>query len=134
MIKIVIDTNVLISGVFFGGYPRKVLDSIFQKEIDAYISPEILHEYQRVIQEMIDRKQGKLDPNLLYPLFDRMTLITTTSNVSICRDPDDDKFLNCAIDAKALYVVSGDEDLLVLKNYNDIKIITAKQFCELYLI
>ena len=50
-----------------------------------------------------------------------------------CKDPDDDKFINCAIDSKSLYIVSGDNDLLVLGEYNNIKIITATQFCETYL-
>ena len=48
------------------------------------------------------------------------------------RDPDDDKFLGCAKDAKALYIVSGDKDLLVLEKFEDVEIITAKAFWERY--
>lgn len=55
------------------------------------------------------------------------------SKVKVSRDPDDDKFVGCAKDAKALYIVSGDKDLLVLGHYENIEIVTAKEFCEKYL-
>ena len=62
-----------------------------------------------------------------------MEIIEPISDVKISRDPDDDKFINCAKDAHALYIVSGDKDLLVLEQYDTIQIITAKEFCEKYL-
>jgi putative PIN family toxin of toxin-antitoxin system len=78
---------------------------------------------------MIEKKQGKLNANVLSPLFSSLNLIETETEVVICRDPDDDKFIECAIDAKALYIVSGDNDLLTIKEYEGIQIITAKDFC-----
>ena len=98
--KIVVDTNILISGVFFGGYPRRILTSIVDRKITACATIEI---------------------------------INPVSNIEICRDPDDDKFLQCAKDSHALYIVSGDKDLLVIGKYEDIQIVTAKEFCEKYL-
>jgi len=86
--KIVIDTNVVISGTFFGGYPRTIINAV---------------------------------------------LIEPQSIIHISRDPDDDKFISCAKDSQALYIVSGDKDLLVLKCYDNIQIITASEFCEKYL-
>ena len=77
---------------------------------------------------MIDRKQGNINKNLLNPLIQTLEIIEPVSNIEICRDKDDNKFINCAKDAKALYIVSGDKDLLVLKNYEDIEIITASEF------
>ena len=53
--------------------------------------------------------------------------------LEICRDPDDDKFINCARDAHAMYIVSGDKDLLVVQQFENISIVTAKEFCERYL-
>ena len=53
-------------------------------------------------------------------------MIESKTNIEVCRDPDDDKFLECAIDAKAMYIVSGDNDLLVIGEYENIQIITAK--------
>lgn len=132
--KIVVDTNVLISGVFFGGYPRKILSSIVNKEITACATAEIVVEYEEIVQEMIERKQGHINREILAPLIQAMEIIEPTSHIEICRDPDDDKFLECAKDSRALYIVSGDKDLLVLKKYENIQIITAKEFCEKHLL
>jgi putative PIN family toxin of toxin-antitoxin system len=132
--KIVVDTNVLISGVFFGGFPRQVLSSIVEKRISAFATTEIVNEYEDVVHEMISRKQGHLNLEILSPLVGALEIIESVSNIQASRDPDDDKFINCAKDAHALYIVSGDKDLLVLQQYDNIQIITAKEFCERYLI
>jgi putative PIN family toxin of toxin-antitoxin system len=131
--KIVVDTNVLISGVFFGGFPRQVLSSIVEKRISAFATTEIVNEYEDVVHEMISRKQGHLNLEILSPLVGALEIIESVSNIQASRDPDDDKFINCAKDAHALYIVSGDKDLLVLQQYDNIQIITAKEFCERYL-
>ncbi|MDO4285928.1 MAG: putative toxin-antitoxin system toxin component, PIN family [Eubacteriales bacterium] len=131
--KIVVDTNVLISGVFFGGFPRKILISIIRQTITACATTEIIAEYEDIIQEMIDRKQGHIDKSILTPLIRMMEIIVPTTHITICRDPDDNKFLECAKDSLSFYIVSGDKDLLVIKEYENIQIITAKEFCEKYL-
>lgn len=131
--NIVVDTNVLISGVFFGGLPGKVLSSIVNDRVTAFATTEIISEYEEVVQEMISRHQGKLNRSILLPLINAMKIIEPVSEVIACRDPDDDKFIGCAKDAHALYIVSGDKDLLVLGHYENIQIVTAKEFCEKYL-
>lgn len=130
--KIVVDTNVMISGIFFGGNPQKVLRAIVSNEIVACATTEIIDEYEEIVERMIQKKQGHLNANILTPVLQKLELIEAKSIVDICRDPDDNKFLGCAKDAKALYIVSGDADLLDLGNYEDIDIITAKEFCERY--
>lgn len=62
--KIVIDTNVLISGVFFGGFPRKVLNEVIRGNITACATAEIVNEYEEIIQEMIDRKQRNINRDI----------------------------------------------------------------------
>ncbi len=131
--RIVIDTNVLISGVFFGGFPRKVLSSVVAGEMTACATAEIINEYETIVHEMIDRKQGHISKNILTPLITAMEIIEPITQIEICRDPDDNKFLGCAKDSRALYIVSGDKDLLVIEKYENIQIITAKEFCEKYL-
>ena len=131
--RIVVDTNVLISGVFFGGFPQKILRASVEGRIRAYASMEILSEYQEIVREMVRRKQGHIDVSILNPLIRSMEIIEPTSKIEICRDPDDDKFINCAKDAQAMYIVSGDKDLLVIRQFEDISIVTAKEFCERYL-
>lgn len=131
--RIVLDTNVLISGVFFGGFPRKILGSIIDRKMTAFATTEIVNEYEEIVQEMIDRKQGHINKTILVPLIKAMEIIEPSSHIEICRDPDDDKFLECAKDSHALYIVSGDKDLLVIGKYENIRIVTAKEFCEKYL-
>jgi putative PIN family toxin of toxin-antitoxin system len=131
--KIVIDTNILISGVFFGGFPRNILSAIVRGKLTACATSEIIEEYQEIVQEMIARKQGHIHLEILDPLIQAMEIIDPVSKITICRDPDDNKFIECAKDAQALYIVSGDKDLLVLEQYENIQIVTAKDFCMSYL-
>lgn len=130
--RIVIDTNVLVSGVFFGGFPRKILSAVVSRKITACATAEIINEYEEIVQEMIDRKQGHIDSAILSPLIQVLEVIEPITHVEICRDPDDDKFLGCAKDSHALYIVSGDKYLLVIEEYENIQIMTAKDFYEKY--
>ena len=99
----------------------------------ACATTEIINEYKAIVQEMIDRKQGYISKNILTPLITAMEIIEPVTQVEICWDPDDNKFLGCAKDSHSLYIVSGDKDLLVIEKYENIQIITAKEFCEKYL-
>ena len=67
---------------------------------------------------MIERKQGRINQSILSPLFYAMKIIETGTNIDVCRDPDDNKFIEWAVGAKALYIVSGDNDLLDIKEYD----------------
>lgn len=73
--RIVLDTNVLISGVFFGGFPRKILSSIVTRKITACATSEIINEYEEIVQEMVDRKQGHINRTILVPLIKAMEII-----------------------------------------------------------
>ncbi len=61
-----------------------------------------------------------------------MEVIQPISSVAICRDPDDDKFISCAMDGDCLYIVSGDKDLLTLREYEGVKIVTVSEFFSEY--
>lgn len=131
--KIVVDTNVVISGLFFGGKPGEIIRAIVNSKIKACATTEIIDEYSEIVERMILKKHGKINVNLLLPLVNSFEIIRRKSNIKISKDPDDDKFIESALDGKALYIVSGDEDLLKIKKYEKIKIITVKEFCEKYL-
>ena len=126
--KIVIDTNVFISAVFFGGLPLQVLQSVISKQNDAYISPEIWDEYNDVIERMTKKYPSRLKQRLIDEVFKLFKVIIPSSEISICRDSDDDKFISCALDAECMYIVSGDDDLLSLRNVDDIGICTPSEF------
>jgi len=128
--RVVIDTNVVVSGTFFGGYPREVLLAVLDGKVDAYASADILEEYQDVIDEMIDRKQGKINKAILWPFLSRLRLVPAKSEIHLCRDPKDDKFLSCAVDSQSKYLVSGDNDLLALKQYQSVEIVKVSDFLK----
>ena len=123
--KIVIDTNVVISGTFFGGAPRRVIESVGKNGIHACATPEIIEEYEEI--------QGHIRRDVLAPFIAGLELIAPKTKVEVSRDPDDDKFIGCALDAKALYIVSGDKDLLDIGRYENVEMITAAEFCSRYL-
>ena len=130
--KIVIDTNVVISGTFFGGFPRKIIEAVVGNKISACANESIIDEYVEIIEEMIDRKNGKLDKNILLPFINKLNVVKPTAKVKVSRDKDDNKFIECAIDTKAMYIVSGDNNLLDIIEYKGVQIITAKDFCKKY--
>lgn len=126
--KIVIDTNIFISAVFFGGLPLKILQTVIAKQNEAYISPEIWDEYNDVIERMTRKYPSRLKQQLIDEAFKLFKVVIPSSEITICRDPDDDKFISCAIDAECRYIVSGDDDLLSIKNVEDILICTPSEF------
>lgn len=130
--KIVIDTNVVASAMFFGGHPKKLLELLVSHKFEAYATPEIIIEYQETAEELCSRYPEKPIRLPLTTIVAAMKIIEPTSAVNVCRDPDDDKFINCALDAKCLYIVSGDKDLLSLVNYAKIKIVTVSEFLASY--
>ena len=131
--RIIIDTNIVISGAFFNGLPKTILKSVADEKFDVFISDEILKEYHKSVNEMLEKDKYHLNFALFEAFMKSIKMIESKSNVKICRDPDDDKFINCAIDAKAIYIVSGDKDLLTIGQYEDMEIVTAKEFYDRYL-
>lgn len=91
--KAVIDTNVVISGVFFGGYPQKILDAAVKEKFTSYATLPIIDEYEKVINEIIFRRKGQLNKNILEPFLNVIKIIFPESHIEICRDDDDNKFI-----------------------------------------
>ena len=130
--RIVLDANVLASGIFWGGYPLRVLDLWARDQIDVLVSEQILLEYNHVLTELgQEEERSHLAQQWTAFVAQHATMVTPVSSVKVCRDPDDDKYLGCAADGGADYIVSGDEDLLALKQFVGIPIVTPRRFIEL---
>ena len=128
--RIVIDTNVIASAIFFGGKPRELLELLMQRRLDVYASPEIISEYQETCDELVSRYPVRPVLLPLNQIIAACRLIKTRSKVSVCRDPDDNKFIECAVDTDCIYIVSGDKDLLSVKEYEGIQIVTVADFLK----
>ena len=131
--RILIDTNILISGLFFHGLPNQLLQEIDFEKFQVCVNEEIFSEYIAQIDKKVLKPKYHLDRELRKKFFRSLQSFEMESDLKICRDPKDDKFINCAIDAKAIYIVSGDNDLLTIKNFAGIEIVTAREFYEKYL-
>ena len=131
--RILIDTNIIISGLFFHGLPKQFLSEFDYRKFNVCANDEILSEYREQIHKKIINPKYILNEKLFEEFFRHLQKFEIISDLKICRDPKDDKFINCAIDAKAIYIVSGDNDLLTLKNFAGIEIVTAREFYDKYL-
>ena len=129
--RVVIDTNVVASAIFFGGKPKEVIDKLMIDNIDAYASSEILAEYADTVEYLKEKFPGKKPKIPLIEIEAKCNVVEVHSKVDICRDPDDNKFIECAVDSKCYYIVSGDKDLLTVEKYDGIEIVTVSDFLKI---
>lgn len=129
MIRVVVDTNVFVSS-FFGGNPRKIIDLWKAGEITLCLSKPIAEEYVEVLRRLGLQNEQELDE--LLGVFARGFHVLFTAKTPelhlVKEDPDDDKFIECAVALKAPYVISGDKRLAVVQEYMGIKIVSPKEF------
>lgn len=127
--RVVLDTNVTISALFWEGYPRKTYELVKGGKIAMLYSKKIEEEFIRVL----GYSKFGLTSSQILPLVNNLRkyafFVNTRTTVKVINiDPTDNIFIECAIDGKANYIVSGDHHLLNLGNYKKIKIIRAKDF------
>lgn len=132
--KIVLDTNVLISGIFFRGPPSQILEAWKSAKFQIILSKEILVEYQSV-GEKLSEKYPRIN---LTPIIELLTIYgkvveTKDISVSICEHPDDNKFIECAIAGNGKLIVSGDKHLLKISGFQDILVLKPREFSNTYL-
>ena len=127
--KIVIDTNVFVSGLNFKGKPREVLDLIWKEEIKVYLSLLILRELEKVLEEDFGWNKEQIE-RTIKRIKDKTMKVQPKVKISVIKEKDDDnRILECAVEGKAQYIVSGDKQhLLPLKEYEGIKILSPAEF------
>ncbi len=131
MLKVVLDTNVLISAILFGGKPRQILEKTIRGEIRLCISEPILDEFRGVLQ----RPKFDFSPEMIEVILTELTRVADFVNPSkrigvVLEDPEDNRVLECAVEAEANYIVTGDSHLLKLSRYQNIEIVNAVAFLE----
>ena len=130
MIRIVADTNVIVSALAFGGMPRAVLELAEAGRCQWFHSPPIQEEVRRILAEKFRWSSAMLQKTLP-PLWSIGELIIPQMTVkAVPDDPDDDRILECALSANAHFLVTGDRHLLTLSRYKSISIVTPRQFIE----
>ena len=132
MIRGVLDTNTLISALLFSGTAARLVPLWQSRRITVLVSKEILQEYLRVLAypkfQLGDHEIRALVEEELLPFAE--TLRVRRRLAVVRRDPEDDKFLECAVAGRAEYLVTGDRDLRELGSYRGITILTVGEFLE----
>lgn len=127
-----IDTNVLVSGTVFGGVPGRIINAAVDRRFVLALSPAILHEYQ----EVLSRSKFGLRPEAVELLVRDMEshaiiVYPMKKHQIVADDPDDDAVIDCAVEAGADVIVSGDSHLTDLTQVEGIPVITPAGFLEM---
>jgi putative PIN family toxin of toxin-antitoxin system len=129
--KVVVDTNVLVSGVFFGGMPSRILEAWRDQRIDVVVSPDILEEYRRVGEHLETQfTDVSLAPFLALLVMNAEIIEPPDLPEQVSRDSDDDKFIACALAGRCHVIISGDKDLLSISGSRGVKVVAPREFLE----
>jgi putative PIN family toxin of toxin-antitoxin system len=123
---VVFDTNIWISALFFGGKPEQAILKAYEEDeiaICQQIADEIEEVATRKFAQQAEQVKGRLERLMMNALW-----VTVRGELKVSRDPDDDIVLECARNAHAHIIVSGDDDLLDLRQFSGIHILTADQY------
>jgi putative PIN family toxin of toxin-antitoxin system len=130
-VKIVCDTNVLISGVLFGGHARKILQLASRGVLINFLSPDILRE----VEDVLRRSRFGLRPDHVLEIValfkDTFEIVIPSLRVqAVQSDPEDNHVIEAALEAGAEFIISGDNHLLKLKEWGGIRVVSPAQFIE----
>jgi uncharacterized protein len=128
--KIVLDTNVLINGFKDEySYEKRIIDAVIAGEIEAYANKQTFRENKLLSRQVVD--SGEYDAEM-DKFFSQLNMVENRRQIHIVRDPEDNKILESAVEAGAEYLVTSDNDLLMLDEFQEVKIINPAQFWVKY--
>lgn len=130
--RFVFDTNALISGLLFKSSKPGQAFQYALKSGDILLSPQTLAELSEVLsRKKFDRYVTSVErEEFLEALIERAILVEPIETVTVCRDPKDDKFLELALNGKASFIITGDEDLLELNPFSGVRIVKPDEFLQ----
>ncbi len=133
MIRATVDTNITVSGLLFGGLPLKVVRCALQKEFIWATSPALMDETERVLGSTKFGLSKREVMALVKPIFEVAEIVIPQHQINVIqRCPADNRVLECASEGQCSFIVTGDRrDLIVLQKFEDIRIVTARQFIEI---
>jgi len=133
MLKVVIDTNVFISS-FFGGIPREIINYWKNGKITLCLSQKIIEEYIEVLNKLGLKDKNEIQnlTKLFAESYNSIFTAKTPSLKIVEEDPDDNKFIECAVALESKIIISEDKHLKNMKKYIDIEIVSPKEFIEMH--
>lgn len=129
--RITIDTNIMVSALGWNGAEASVVEMILESKLELYLSTEILSEFFRVVKYPKFRFTDSEIDGFIGRLLSNSVIVNSSQPVKvIIDDPADNKILECALEGKSEYIISGDRHLLNLGEYEGIKILRAADFLK----
>lgn len=130
MIRVVADTNVLISALVFGGLPGVFLNRALLRSFDLVTSAIMLDELDEKLRAKFEI--GSVQAIAIRSRLEESSILVAPEiSLSVIRDdPDDDRVLECAVSGSANFIVSGDRHLLAIREYNGIEIVRVREFLD----
>lgn len=126
-----LDTNVLVSGIFFTGAPFDILRAWRHGRFRLCLNPEIALEYEAVLDRLREQFPTVNAQQVLALIVSHADVIATPAlDHAVSADPDDDKFIACALAAGASFLVSGDRHLLEVGEYRGVRIVKPRAFLD----
>lgn len=127
--RVVLDTNVLVSGILWRGAPHQILQAWADSQIELLCSISILSEYRRVLEDLgRDLPDFDLEAWMRF-VFEHALFINPPISLSVIKeDPSDNRFLECAVSGKADAIVSGDRHLKSLRLFEGVPIVSPREF------
>lgn len=131
-IKVVLDTNVLLSAILFGGRLSKIRELWRSGRIEPFVSKSTFHELKEVLDyPKFALNRAEIKMILVQEILPFFAVTEENEFVEgICKDASDDKFLSCAVSAKASFFVTGDRDLCGLVRYKSVRIVSPNDFLK----
>ena len=128
-LRVVVDTNVLVSAIGFGGKPRQIWQGVVEGEVEAVTSASLLAELGGVLRKKMRYSPARVN-QVMGQLAEVVEIVHPVQVVDVCRDPEDNRVLEAAVEADCDYVVTGDKDLLTLRRYKSVQILTPAEFID----
>lgn len=134
IIRVVLDTNVLISALLFKGELSRIVGLWQKGKIIPVISKETFDELRTVLEySKFSLSRAEIKSLIEHDILPFFEVVNVSKHVKgTCRGPEDDKFISCAISASVDWIVTGDKDLSDLKKYQSIRIIHASDFIKMF--
>lgn len=131
--RVVLDTNIYISATFWTGKPYVIVQKAIEQDLAVFVSDDIIQELRKVLARDFSISKSEIEEMVKSILLFTHMLNPKKKLSAIKDDPDDDRILECALAGNADCIVTQDNHLLKLKEFQNITILTPQEFVEKYL-
>lgn len=129
MLRVVLDTNIIVSSIVYGGIPKQIVSLVIEENVTGITTRTLVAELLDVLS-----KKFRFSPRALTEtedfVQDVFLFVQPKTTISALVDDDDNRVLEAAIAGECHFIVTGDNELLELESYKSISIVTAKQFID----